>query len=115
MGRGSAESGGAARRGGFELLVKVYEKGTMSKHLGLMSVGDTLEVKGPIMKLPYETNMKKKIGMIAGALVACCTPLCARVTLSLCVFVCLPPRARFSAVAPPVSKEAAVCAGERSC
>lgn len=57
-----------ARRGGFDLLVKVYDKGTMSKHLGLMSVGDTLDVKGPIMKLPYEPNMKKKIGMIAGAL-----------------------------------------------
>merc|ERR1712146_462816 len=31
-----------------------------------MKVGDTLEFKGPITKLPYEKNMKKEIGMIAG-------------------------------------------------
>lgn len=38
----------------------------MSAHLGEMRLGDQIEVKGPIKKLPYQANMKKKIGMIAG-------------------------------------------------
>lgn len=39
----------------------------MSKHVGDMRVGDEIEVKGPIQKLPYKANMKKRIGMVAGA------------------------------------------------
>jgi cytochrome-b5 reductase len=31
-----------------------------------MKVGDTLECKGPIMKLEYKPNMKASIGMVAG-------------------------------------------------
>jgi Oxidoreductase FAD-binding domain len=50
-------------------VVKVYEKGNMSKHLGEMCKGDTILCKGPIKKLPYEANMKKKIAMIAGAFI----------------------------------------------
>lgn len=46
--------------------MKVYEQGKMSAHLGEMRLGDQIEVKGPIKKLPYQANMKKKIGMIAG-------------------------------------------------
>ncbi len=38
----------------------------MSKHFASLKVGDSLECKGPIMKLPYEANMKKAIGMVAG-------------------------------------------------
>lgn len=38
----------------------------MSAHLGEMKVGDSIEVKGPIQKLPYQANMNKRIGMIAG-------------------------------------------------
>lgn len=53
-------------RGYFDLVVKVYEQGKMSKHLGEVNKGDNIMVKGPIKKLPYEANMKKKIGMIAG-------------------------------------------------
>ena len=53
-------------RGYFDLVVKVYPEGKMSKHMDGMKVGDTLEFKGPITKLPYEKNMKKEIGMIAG-------------------------------------------------
>lgn len=48
------------------MLVKVYEEGKMSAHLGDMRVGEKIEVKGPIKKLPYQANMKKQIGMIAG-------------------------------------------------
>jgi len=53
-------------KGHWDLLVKVYEKGIMSKHLGSLKPGDTLDVKGPIPKLNIKPNMKKKIGMVAG-------------------------------------------------
>lgn len=52
--------------GKFELLVKKYEQGNMSKHLHEMKIGDVLEVKGPIIKFPYTANSKSNIGMIAG-------------------------------------------------
>ena len=38
----------------------------MSKHIGSLKPGDELEVKGPVMKLKYEANMKRSIGMVAG-------------------------------------------------
>ena len=38
----------------------------MSKHFAGMKVGDTLECKGPIVKLEYKPNMKASIGMVAG-------------------------------------------------
>ncbi|QDZ21782.1 NADH-cytochrome b5 reductase [Chloropicon primus] len=53
-------------KGYFDLVVKVYEKGVMSKHFGNLKTGDSLEIKGPIVKLPYAANMKKHIGMVAG-------------------------------------------------
>merc|ERR1712144_169839 len=53
-------------KGHFDLIVKVYEKGVMSKHFGRLKEGDGLEIKGPIVKLPYVANMKKEIGMVAG-------------------------------------------------
>ena len=43
----------------------------MSKHVGEMAKGDTIQCKGPIKKLPYEANMKKKLGLIAGAALMC--------------------------------------------
>ena len=39
----------------------------MSKHIGDLKVGETVECKGPIEKLPYKANMKKRLGLIAGA------------------------------------------------
>jgi len=53
-------------RGFFDLVVKEYPQGVMSKHLNNLQPGDKLQVKGPISKLPYKANMKKKIGMVAG-------------------------------------------------
>lgn len=53
-------------KGHFDLVVKVYPTGVMSKHFGTLKPGDELECKGPIMKLKYEPNMKKAIGMVAG-------------------------------------------------
>ena len=45
-------------------VVKVYPNGKMSKHMGGLQVGDSLEIKGPISKLPYTPNMKENIGMV---------------------------------------------------
>lgn len=52
--------------GYFELLVKGYPDGNVSKYLCSLQAGDSVSVKGPVAKLPYTANMKKKIGMIAG-------------------------------------------------
>eukprot|EP00798_Chlamydomonas_sp_ICE-L_P022036 gene22036-29099_t len=53
-------------KGYLDLVVKTYPTGKMSKHIGDLSVGDSLEMKGPIPKLAYSANMKKAIGMVAG-------------------------------------------------
>lgn len=53
-------------KGHFDLLVKKYEAGKMSKHIHELKLGESLEVKGPIAKIPYQPNKWKKIGMIAG-------------------------------------------------
>lgn len=53
-------------KGYFDLLIKIYPEGKMSQHFDHLKPGDVLEVKGPIEKLRYSPNMKKKIGMIAG-------------------------------------------------
>jgi cytochrome-b5 reductase len=53
-------------KGYFELVIKSYPEGKLSKHIGNLKVGDKLAVKGPIQKIEYKPNMKKNIGMIAG-------------------------------------------------
>ena len=57
-------------------VVKGYEQGKLSKHIVGLKEGDTLDFKGPVMKLTYEPNMKKAIGMVCP--VFCCpsTYLC---------------------------------------
>lgn len=62
--------------GFFELVVKVYDEGVMSKHLGQMRIGDYIDVAGPRGKFEYhgngactfnkETRVFKDISMIAG-------------------------------------------------
>ena len=47
-----------------ELLVKVYEQGKLSKHLGSLAVGDTIGWKGPKQKLAYEANKWSTIVML---------------------------------------------------
>merc|ERR1719159_1670089 len=54
------------QKGYFELMVKGYPSGVVSKHLCSLKAGDSVEVKGPFEKLPYKANMKKRIGMVAG-------------------------------------------------
>ncbi|KAK9840785.1 hypothetical protein WJX81_004485 [Elliptochloris bilobata] len=53
-------------RGYLDLVVKGYEQGKLSKHIIGLREGDTLEFKGPVMKLTYKPNMMKAIGMVAG-------------------------------------------------
>jgi cytochrome-b5 reductase len=52
--------------GYFELMVKGYPTGKVSKYLCSLKPGDTVHVKGPFPKLSYKANMKKQIGMVAG-------------------------------------------------
>ena len=47
----------------------------MSKHLGEMKQGDSIEAKGPVTKLEYKPNMKQKIGLIAGARMGALVPM----------------------------------------
>jgi len=53
-------------KGYIEFLIKVYPQGGLSPKIAALKEGDTLLIKGPIQKLKYEPNMKKRIGMIAG-------------------------------------------------
>ncbi|KAI8995930.1 hypothetical protein BC832DRAFT_535628 [Gaertneriomyces semiglobifer] len=50
----------------FDLLVKKYENGSVSKLIHSLEPGDKLEMRGPIETLPYEPNVVEEIGMIAG-------------------------------------------------
>lgn len=52
--------------GHFDVLVKSYPTGNISRHLGEMKIGDTIKVKGPKGAMAYTPNMVKKFAMIAG-------------------------------------------------
>ncbi len=53
--------------GHLALMVKEYPQGgVMSKHIHSLQVGDSLEMKGPILKYDYKPSTKREIGMIAG-------------------------------------------------
>ncbi|KAJ2336071.1 NADH-cytochrome b5 reductase [Coemansia sp. RSA 2681] len=53
-------------KGYFELVVKTYPTGVISSYLDKMSVGDTINVRGPRGAFKYTPNMVRAIGMIAG-------------------------------------------------
>lgn len=53
-------------KGYLELAVKSYPDGKMSKHIASLRVGDKLDFKGPVVKLPYKPNNHSHIGMVAG-------------------------------------------------
>ena len=53
-------------KGYLDLAVKVYPEGKMSKHIASLKPGDTLDFKGPIVKLQYKANEYESIGMVAG-------------------------------------------------
>jgi len=53
-------------QGHADFLIKNYPQGVMSKHIHNMKKGDTLEIKGPIPKYPYEPSKFEHITLIAG-------------------------------------------------
>ncbi|KAI9741049.1 MAG: NADH-cytochrome b5 reductase [Cirrosporium novae-zelandiae] len=52
--------------GYFDLLVKSYPQGNISKHLATLKVGQVMKVRGPKGAMTYKPNMCSRIGMIAG-------------------------------------------------
>jgi cytochrome-b5 reductase len=48
------------------LLIKTYPNGNLSKYFDNLKVGDAVDLKGPIPKIPITANMKKEIVMLAG-------------------------------------------------
>ncbi|KIV86993.1 hypothetical protein PV11_02566 [Exophiala sideris] len=53
-------------RGHFDVLVKLYPDGLMSKHLRALQVGDLVKARGPKGAMVYKSGMCEWIGMIAG-------------------------------------------------
>ncbi|CAK5279961.1 unnamed protein product [Mycena citricolor] len=52
--------------GSFDLLIKSYEKGNISKHFTTLKLGDNLRVKGPRGNFDYTSGLTGALGMIAG-------------------------------------------------
>ncbi|KAJ3519946.1 hypothetical protein NM688_g9228 [Phlebia brevispora] len=52
--------------GHFDLVIKAYEKGNISRHISLLKIGDKIKVKGPKGQFTYSPDLSREIGMIAG-------------------------------------------------
>ncbi|EPT04262.1 hypothetical protein FOMPIDRAFT_1021945 [Fomitopsis schrenkii] len=52
--------------GHFDLLIKSYEKGNISRYVSLLKVSDKIRVKGPKGQFTYKPNTWRVLGMIAG-------------------------------------------------
>lgn len=52
--------------GYFDLLIKSYPTGNISKHMAGLKIGQTMKVKGPKGAMVYVPNMVRHFGMIAG-------------------------------------------------
>ncbi|KAJ1920634.1 NADH-cytochrome b5 reductase [Mycoemilia scoparia] len=53
-------------KGFFELLIKSYPAGVLSKHFAGLKIGDSIDVRGPKGNFQYEPNSLRHIGMLAG-------------------------------------------------
>ncbi|ORY18220.1 hypothetical protein BCR34DRAFT_583139 [Clohesyomyces aquaticus] len=53
-------------KGYFDLLIKSYPTGNISKHVASLMVGQHMKVKGPKGAMVYTPNMVRHFGMIAG-------------------------------------------------
>ncbi|KAK2464747.1 hypothetical protein APHAL10511_003165 [Amanita phalloides] len=53
-------------KGEVVLLIKRYENGNQSKHIHSLKEGDTLALKGPIIKFPYKENEFEQVVLIGG-------------------------------------------------
>ena len=52
--------------GYFDVMIKSYPQGNISAHMGTLSIGDTMKVKGPKGAMVYSPNLCRRLGMIAG-------------------------------------------------
>ena len=52
--------------GYFELLIKTYPQGNVTRHIDGLKVGDSIRVRGPKGGFTYTPNMVRRFGMIAG-------------------------------------------------
>ncbi|KAJ0104339.1 hypothetical protein N8I77_007442 [Diaporthe amygdali] len=57
---------GDEQAGHFDLLIKSYPTGNISKHLASVNVGQTIRVRGPKGAFTYTPNMVRHFGMVAG-------------------------------------------------
>lgn len=64
--RSYTPTSGSEARGHFDLVIKVYPAGKMSRHVDSLRIGDSIAVKGPKGRFKYATNMKRALGMICG-------------------------------------------------
>ncbi|KAK4057340.1 NADH-cytochrome b5 reductase [Microbotryomycetes sp. JL221] len=53
-------------KGFFDLLIKSYPNGNISKHFSELKLGDYVDVKGPKGQMKYSPDLANEIGMIAG-------------------------------------------------
>lgn len=52
--------------GSFDLLIKTYENGNISRHVESKKIGEHIQVRGPKGFFTYTPNMVKSFGMVAG-------------------------------------------------
>jgi len=52
--------------GHFDLVIKSYEKGNISRYISLLKIGDHIRVKGPKGQFNYSPTLSREIGLIAG-------------------------------------------------
>ncbi|KAG7807525.1 hypothetical protein KL921_004283 [Ogataea angusta] len=53
-------------KGYFDLLIKVYEKGNISRHVDGLKLGENVRVRGPKGFFTYTPNMAREFVMVAG-------------------------------------------------
>lgn len=53
-------------KGHFDLVVKTYEQGNISRYLSLVTIGQNVKIKGPKGKFVYKRNLAPHLLMIAG-------------------------------------------------
>ena len=53
-------------KGFFDILVKHYEHGVVTKKLANLQVGQTVQFRGPFGKLQYVPNLAKELALVAG-------------------------------------------------
>lgn len=53
-------------RGFFDLIIKTYPNGNISKFVDSLKIGQSISVKGPKGQMVYTPDLAKRLGMIAG-------------------------------------------------